>query len=106
SFFGCGSVVVNKRYDNHKEHIYRYCVRRLEDLQTKIIPFFEKNNLRTAKHNDFIFWKDIIIMMARKEHTDMNGLTKIAKLIEQMNRRKPSQFLESSETKRQVRICG
>lgn len=103
SFFDCGSVVINKRYDNHTEHIYRYCVRKLEDLQTHIIPFFEENNLRTAKQNDFILWKEVIMMMALKEHTDMKGLIKIAKLIEKMNRKKPSKFLESSETKRQVR---
>src|SRR5579863_6817521 len=27
-FFGVGAVYINKRYDNHKEHMYRYCVRK------------------------------------------------------------------------------
>src|SRR3989344_1261630 len=41
-FFGCGKVYINKRYDNHNEHLYRYCVRSINDLSQKIIPFFEE----------------------------------------------------------------
>ena len=32
-FFGCGSIVLNKRYDNHNEHLYRYCVRSIKELK-------------------------------------------------------------------------
>jgi hypothetical protein len=38
-YFGVGQVVPNKRYDNHREHLYRYVVRRREDLLDRIIPF-------------------------------------------------------------------
>lgn len=38
-FFGVGSIIANKRYDNHKEHLYRYVVRRRRDLIETIIPF-------------------------------------------------------------------
>src|SRR5947209_4065311 len=31
-FFGCGAIFVNRRYVNHKENIYRYCVRTFKDL--------------------------------------------------------------------------
>ena len=27
-FFGVGNLYINKRYDNHKEHLYRYTVRK------------------------------------------------------------------------------
>ena len=47
-FFKCGKVFVNKRYDNHKENIYRYCVRSKKDLIETIIPFFEENQLKSA----------------------------------------------------------
>ena len=53
-FFGVGSVYINKRYDNHKEHMYRYCVRRRRDLIQTIVPFFMKYRLRTAKQGDFL----------------------------------------------------
>src|SRR3989337_198037 len=53
SFFGCGRIFVNRRYDNHKENLYRFCVRSFIDLEEKIVPFFQKNHLRTAKQHDF-----------------------------------------------------
>jgi len=100
SFFGCGRVFVNKRYDNHHEHIYRYCVRSVEDLHGKIIPFFRKHPLQTAKQNDFELFVQIIELLIKKEHLKESGMKKIAQMIQKMNRKVPSQFLESSETKR------
>ena len=41
-FFGIGSIYINKRYDNHKENLYRYVVRKRKDLLEVIIPFFKK----------------------------------------------------------------
>jgi hypothetical protein len=100
TFFGCGKVFVNKRYDNHHEHLYRYCVRSVTDLRAKIIPFFRKNPLKTAKQRDFEFFVEVVEMLHKKEHLTEFGLKKIARKIEMMNRKKASKFLESSETKR------
>lgn len=99
-FFRCGKVFVNKRYDNHKENIYRYCVRSKKDLIETIIPFFEENQLRTAKKKDFEIFAKIISMMNENKHSELDGLKKIAKMIEKMNHKKSSKFLESSETTR------
>jgi len=41
NFFGCGSLFVNRRDDNHKEDLYRYCVRSQKELREIIIPFFQ-----------------------------------------------------------------
>jgi hypothetical protein len=46
-FFSVGAVYINRRYDNHKEHVYRYCVRARKELVNTIIPFFEQYPLRT-----------------------------------------------------------
>ena len=97
-FFECGKVFVNKRFDNHNENIYRYCVRSRKELAEKIIPFFEKNQLKTAKKEDFKIFAKIILMMNENKHSKLDGLKKIAKMIEKMNRKKSSNFLESSET--------
>ena|SRR3989344_1362332 len=106
SFFGCGRVFVNKRYDNHHEHVYRYCVRSVEDLQNKIVPFFQSHPLKTAKQNDFELFASIIEMLAQKQHLTVSGMRKIALKIQKMNRKVPSQFLESSETTRHApAIC-
>src|ERR671934_227095 len=36
-FFGAGEVYVNRRYDNHREHLYRYSVTKWQDLLESII---------------------------------------------------------------------
>lgn len=95
--FGCGKIFKNKRYDNHHEHLYRYCVRTQDDLFSTIIPFFKEHPLKTAKQKDFELFADIVSMMHAKEHLTMKGLTKIARTIEKMNRKKASNFLKSSE---------
>jgi hypothetical protein len=53
SYFGCGNIYINRRYDNHKYNLLRYCVRRREDLKNKIIPFFQKYPLQSAKREQF-----------------------------------------------------
>jgi len=98
-FFKCGKVFVNKRYDNHNENIYRYCVRSKKDLTGIIIPFFKENQLKTAKKEDFKIFAKIIARMNKNEHSELSGMKKIAKMIEKMNHKKSSKFLESSETK-------
>ena len=101
--FGCGRLFINKRYDNHREHLYRYCVRSIADLEKIIVPFFKKNELKTYKRNDFRIFSEIVSLMSKEAHFKKEGMTKIAKLVERMNRKKKSQFLKSSETKRQTK---
>jgi len=102
NFFGCGRIFVNRRYDNHKENLYRYCVRSIKDLNEKIIPFFKENRLKTEKKKDFEMFVRIIELMFKQEHFSLKGLKKIANLIQKMNRKVPSKFLESSETIRRT----
>lgn len=97
-FFKRGKIFVNKRYDNHNENLYRYCVRSKKDLTEIIIPFFRKNRLKTAKKEDFEIFVKVLEMMNENKHSELKGIKKIAKMIEKMNRKKSSKFLESSET--------
>ncbi len=87
-FFKCGSIVLNKRYDNHNEHLYRYCVRSVTELSTVIIPFFSKNKLQTNKKNDFLIFKKVVSLMVRKKHLAEKGKEKILVLASRMNRKK------------------
>ena len=87
-FFDCGSIVLNKRYDNHHEHLYRYCVRSISELENVIIPFFDKFPLRTYKQNDFVLFKKITKMMSRKQHLNEDGWNSILKLASKTNRLK------------------
>ena len=79
-FFQCGKIFINRRYDNHHEHLYRYCVRSIKDLRVKIIPFFEENQLRTAKQLDFLKFKSVIKLMEVKTHWTLEGVESIRKI--------------------------
>lgn len=87
-FFGCGSIVCNKRYDNHHEPLYRYCVRSVDDLAHIIIPFFSAHALQTAKRNDFAVFAKVVSMMRRKQHLTEKGRETILQLAGSMNRKK------------------
>src|ERR1035441_6809029 len=100
-FFGCGHVSRNGRHDNHREDLYRFEVRKLSDLLDCIIPFFKVNPLITAKRCDFDKFVSIVAMMCQGCHLTVEGLTEIATIVQTMNHRKPSRFLESSEAIRQ-----
>ena len=97
-FFQCGKVYINRKYGNHRENLYRYCVRKLDDLENKIIPFFQQNQLKTAKINDFKKFAKIVRIMRSGKHLSQQGCERIARIIETMNRKKPAKFLSSSET--------
>jgi hypothetical protein len=101
-FFECGRVFVNRRKDNHKEHLYRFCVRSIADLKDKIIPFFQENQLRTAKRSDFEKFARVLELIGERKHLNSEGIMEIARIAQTMNRKKPSRFLESSETTRQA----
>lgn len=100
-FFNCGHIYVNKRHDNHKENIYRYCVRNRKDLLDTVIPFFKKYQLLTAKTNDFIIFSEVVEMVGKREHLSEAGFEKIKNLASQTNRQKKR--LESPTTVRQSR---
>src|SRR5258708_2507061 len=93
SFFGIGSIYINRRHDNHKENLYRYTVTRREDLLNVIIPFFEKYQLRTAKKQDFLLFAKIVKSMAKNYHRTKDGVIAIPLLSEQMNHRKSTSNL-------------
>ena len=99
--FGVGKIYINRRYDNHKENIYRYCVRNRKDLLSVICPFFQKHQLVTDKKSDFEIFYRVAQMMERNEHLTKQGFEQIKELASGTNRQKKR--LESSTTARQNR---
>ena len=87
-FFGIGEVYVNRRYDNHKEHMYRYTVRKLKDLNEVIIPFFRENHLRTAKRGDFDKFVQGTAMISAGQHLSHGGLAEVLEIMQTMNHQK------------------
>lgn len=98
NYFNCGHIFINKRYDNHRKHLYRYCVRKISDLDTIIIPFFNQYPLLTMKQNDFLLFSEVINLLKAKIHYSKEGLEIIAQMVNKKIE------IEPSETTRQTRI--
>jgi LAGLIDADG endonuclease len=88
-FFGVGGVYINKRYDNHKEHMHRYAVRRRGDLIDIIIPFFMAHPMHSSKQRDFERFARCVEMIDAGVHKSYSGLADIAEIVQTMNRQKP-----------------
>ncbi len=93
---GCGNICRSKEKGEHghKEPLYRYAVRSIQELNEKVIPFFQKHRLKSkSKKEDFCKFVTILRMMRNGEHLKWKGLVKIAKIVQTMNRKTPSRFL-------------
>ena len=79
AYFGCGVV--------RKNHGTRLCyrVRGQENLLDRIIPFFEKHQLKTRKRVDFAKFRKVILLMQKGEHLKPEGLEKIRQIKATMN---------------------
>ena len=98
SFFGCGKVVVNR--GNQKE----LRIRRLDELR-RVVAFFGKYRLQTKKKHDFEIFSNILNTINMREHLTREGLTRIAEMSWQMNRKVKPRYLESSETLRRKSLA-
>ena len=84
AYFKCGVV--------RKNHGTRLCyrVRGQENLLQRVIPFFEKHQLKTRKRVDFQKFRKVILMMEKQEHLTKDGLEKIRQVKATMNSTKIS----------------
>jgi LAGLIDADG endonuclease len=92
-FFGVGHVVPNRRYDNHREHLYRYVVRKRADLIERIIPFFRRHRMHSSKQRNFEKFARCVELIDRGVHLSNEGLIRIAEIAQTMNRQKPRRDL-------------
>ncbi len=81
-FFGCG-IIRNNKGKNSDIMIYR--VRRQKDLLEKILPFFEKHELKTVKNIDFKKFRSVLLMIKKNEHLSIEGIQKIKEIKTVMN---------------------
>ena len=78
-YFGCGVV--------RKNHGTRLCyrVRGQDNLLHKILPFFEKHQLKTRKRVDFSKFRKVILLIQKEEHLTLEGLETIRQIKATMN---------------------
>ena len=98
---GCGRIVEQLRYDNHRTSLLRFSVKRRDELTRIVVPLFKEHPLRTAKRQDFEWFALVLQMMEHGAHLTKAGLADIASITEAMNRKQRSRYLESSEAIRQ-----
>ena len=87
-FFGVGNIYLNKRYDNHREHLYRYVVRKRNDLLNVIIPFFSSYPMHTVKYEQFKKFRYVLDQIVLNKHLTDEGIIELALIAEKMNARK------------------
>jgi hypothetical protein len=87
-FFGVGAVSINRRHDNHKEHLQRFIVGARKQLLEVIIPFFREHPLHSSKRWDFEKFARCVEICATGRHLTVPGLIEIAEITQTMNHRK------------------
>ena len=98
-FFQAWKVVVNR--GDRKE----LRIRKLNELR-QVVQTLNQYQLMSKKRKDFELFSKIIDRMKRRERLTSEGLTKIANLSWQMNRKVKPRYLESSETLRRKSPAG
>jgi len=79
-YFGVGGLRFSKRDQN-----YKYEVRSIKDLITKIIPHFQKFPLKTSKQKDFEIFAKICQLVNANQHLNPKTLVQIIDWAYQMN---------------------
>lgn len=80
-FGGIGHITIRK-----KDNAVFFTVKSVKDLMNVIIPHFEKYPLLTEKQADFEIFKEIVMMMSKKQHLSQEGLNKIIALKSSLNK--------------------
>ena len=59
----------------------QYDIYKLEDLENKVIPFFEKYKLRGSKNADFKLWKEAVTIIGVEKQRRRQKITRPATLV-------------------------
>jgi hypothetical protein len=78
SYLNCGTISSNEKY-------VQYRVTKLEDIETKVIPFFKQYPLHSIKRLNFEDFCKIKELVESKVHLTSAGLEKIKDIKKGMN---------------------
>ena len=79
----CGRIRANHRGSADTSLVF--VVRNRNDLLVKVIPFFERHPLLSAKQEEFVTFSAIVRAMARGEHLDRERFRSIRAIAVSMN---------------------
>ena len=75
SFFGVGSITTYK-----KRGTVSFYVKSIVEINSIIIPHFDKYPLLTQKRADFLLFKKVVELIDNKAHLNIEGLHQIINL--------------------------
>jgi hypothetical protein len=103
-YFKCGSVSINRQDRTGIRMMYR--VKNVNDLNDKILPFFEKHQLKTKKNVEFKRFREIVHKMKANYHTQsLEQFLEVMKLGEDLRvRSEPSKGYRSKQLVAQIAI--
>lgn len=84
SVFECGIVSKGKGKDDFTDNTFKLRVRKIEDLCTKILPFFEKHSLKTKKKVEFLRFRQLCNLLQKKAHLTKEGFEQCLQLAKQI----------------------
>lgn len=70
-------------YKGRNSVIFR--VRSLEQIMGVVLPHFDKYSLITQKKADYLLFKEVVLLMKKKEHLTQDGLNKIVAIKSSLN---------------------
>lgn len=82
NYFNCGGI-----RKVAKDGTMKFEVRSFQEIKKKIIPFFQKNPLYTAKWLDFEIFCTICDLINKGQHLNREGMMQIVELVFKMNNR-------------------
>ncbi len=80
NFFGVGRVFIDRKTSAS------YILGKLDDILKVIIPHFDKYPLESGKIIDYQLWVNCVNIIAKKEHLNLQGLTKIISIKSILNK--------------------
>ena len=82
AFFGCGTIASK----GPQSDVMTYAVSGRRDLESAIIPFFERYPLQSTKQDDFVKFRQVVLAMHSKAHRTDEGFRMIVMLAFSMNK--------------------
>lgn len=84
NIFGFGHITLR----NKTNSVYRYINNTFIGIYP-VISYFDNFSLKTKKKNSYLKWKSIYDLIILKEHTTLEGLIKIRKIVSTINNNDP-----------------
>jgi len=102
----CGYIKRNHP-GSKRDKTWVLIIKNREDLNKKLIPFFEKNRLYSSKLNDYLVFKKSLKLIEKGKHLSMIGFKQIVELVFSSKRKTRKRYskkeiLRSSETIRKT----